>query len=178
MQLFVIDESQMAACVDAEIRDALCRCFPADAAAFRATRAWHGSMAAFSILLRDGNRLVGHAGVVDRTIRAGSRPLRAAGVQNVLVLPECRGHGYSSLILDAAMAEALRREFDVGVLFCRPALELIYVRCGWQALGYRDLLVGSGAEESPAPAGNVSMFYPLDVSVFPDGPIHLCGNDW
>jgi hypothetical protein len=32
MQLFVIDESQMAACVDAEIHDVSRRCFPADAA--------------------------------------------------------------------------------------------------------------------------------------------------
>jgi len=32
--------------------------------------------------------------------------------------------------------------------------------------------------EAPIPGKNETMFYPLKVSTFPPGRIHLRGNDW
>jgi aminoglycoside 2'-N-acetyltransferase I len=177
-KLTVIDEAQMPAGLDERIRAALCTCFPADRAGFSRTRAWHGSPPLYSVVLEGAGRVLAHAGIVQRTITVDGAPLRVAGVQNVLVLPERRGQGLSGRVLQAAMDEARGRGFDCGLLFCVPALGPLYAGGGWQALGPRDIVRVEEGRRLPLPRENVALFYPLRVAVFPDGPIDLCGNDW
>jgi GNAT superfamily N-acetyltransferase len=174
----LIDETGMPPLLDAAIRASLCDCFPADTAVFHQTRAWHGSKPSFTVLLEKQNRVIAHVGVVDRTIRAGDTPLRVAGVQNVFVLPGFRGQGLSSQVLRTAMAEAARRDFDGGLLFCVPQLEKVYAPHGWQGLGWREVIRVEEGREIPIPDKNIAMFNPLRIAVFPDGRIHLQGNDW
>jgi predicted N-acetyltransferase YhbS len=178
MQLSLIDESEMTAQLDQRIRDALCVCFPADREAFSQSRAWHGSAPAYSALLQDGDQIVGHVGVVDRTISVGGTAVRAAGVQNVFVLPNHRGKGLSARLMDDAMREAAVRRFSCGLLFCVPSLEPVYVRCGWRSLGFREVVRVENGRELPIPGKNITMFYPLHLVALPDGLIHLQGNDW
>ncbi len=132
----------------------------------------------FSVLLQEADRLIAHAGIVKRAIDVGGRPLLAAGVQNVFVLPGCRGKNLADLVLETAMAEARRRGCDCGLLFCVPSLETVYRRCHWRALGERQVVRVEEGRLLPLPGKNIAMFYPLHVAAFPDGPIHLCGNDW
>lgn len=178
MKLSLIDETAMPPELDQEIRDALCLCFPADVAIYRETRAWHGAVAAYSVILQEEGRIVAHASAVDRTIDAGGTPLRVAGVENVYALPDWRGQGLAQQVLEAAMAEAQRRGLDCGLLFCVPALAKVYAAAGWQLLGPREIVRVEDGRELPIPAKNIAMFYPIEVDVFPEGLIHLRGNDW
>ncbi|MGA2031232.1 MAG: GNAT family N-acetyltransferase [Thermoguttaceae bacterium] len=178
MDLSIVAEADMTPSVDERIRAGLCACFPADAAVFSATRAWHGSGPEFSVLLQEADRLIAHAGIVRRAIDVGGRPLLAAGVQNVFVLPAYRGKNLADLVLHSAMAEARRRGCDCGLLFCVPALEPVYGRCRWRALGERQVVRVEDGRLLPLPGQNIAMFYPLLLAAFPDGPIHLQGNDW
>ena len=52
----------------------------------------------------------------------GAERVRAAGVQNVLVVPEHRKSDLFRQIMSVAMAEALRRQLDLGILFCTADL--------------------------------------------------------
>jgi GNAT superfamily N-acetyltransferase len=174
----IVDETQMPAALDAEIRRGLCVCFPPDVPIFSLSRAWHGSLPAYSVALDEGPVVLAHVGVVDRVIRVGQTPLRVAGVQNVYVLPEGRGRGLARAVMVEAMHEAGRRAFDTGLLFCVPKLEKVYADCGWQSLGPREVVRVEDGREIPIPAKNIAMFYALSVADFPDGLIHLCGNDW
>ncbi len=180
MELLVIDESEMTPEMDAGIREGLCECFPADADVFSRTRAWHGSLASWSILLREpSGHIVAHTGVVDRKILAGDVPLHVAGIQNVFVLPDQRGKGLSDRVMVAAMKEAAAGHYDCGLLFCVPELEKVYARCGWKRLADVPVIrINERRMEVPIPGKNIAMFYPLKVTEFPAGRIHLQGNDW
>jgi GNAT superfamily N-acetyltransferase len=178
MKLSVVDETAMPPALDAKIRGGLCTCFPRDVAVFRHTRPWHDSPPQYSVLAVEGDEIIAHAGVVGRTITVGDVSLRVAGIQNVYVLPSHRGQGLSGRVLAEAMAEAARRQFDCGLLFCEPALERIYAGGGWHDLGPRQAVRIEAGREMPLPEKNITMFFPLRLAQFPDGLIHLRGNDW
>ena len=178
MKMSVLDEARISPQTDAEIRAGLCACFPVDVPIFSQTRAWHGSGPEYSVVLEDADRVIAHVGLVRRTITVGETPLLVAGVQNVYVLPDCQGKGYSSRVLEEAMAEAGRRGFDCGLLFCRPSLAPVYTRCNWRDLGERQVIRVEEGRELPIPGKNIAMFYPIGVADFPEGMVHLRGNDW
>ena len=178
MKLSLVDESEMPPQLDAQIRAAMCVCFPHDVTIFSHTRQWHGSGPEYCVVLGDADRVAAHVGVVNRTITVGGRPLRIAGVQSVLVLPEYRGQGLVDQVLRAAMDEAARRGFDYGMLFCLPMLAKVYARCGWHALCNRQVVRVEEGCELPLPEKNIAMIYPMGDANFPDEPIHLGGNDW
>ena len=164
--------------LDERIRAGLCIAFPPDVPVFRKTRAWHGSAPQYSVVVEDAARVAAHVGVVRRRIAVGGTPLGVAGVQNVFVLPEYRGKGLSRRVMRAAMTEAAHRGFDCGLLFCVPPLEKVYAPDGWQNLGRRQVVRVEEGREVPIPDKNIAMFYPLRVAAFPEGLIHLGGNDW
>jgi GNAT superfamily N-acetyltransferase len=178
MNLSVVTEARMSPPLDARIRAALCACFPADAEVFRHTRAWHGSLPEYSVVLEDAERVTAHVGVVKRAIAVGPVSLMVAGVQNVCAVPEHRGQGLSTQLLESAMAEARRRGLDCGLLFCVAAMAPLYARCGWHDLGERQVMRVEQGRELPIPGKNIAMFYPLRITAFPQGLIHLGGNDW
>ena len=178
MKISTFDETAIPPDLDARIRQGLCTCFPKDADVFVRTRAWHGSRPEYTVVAEDAGRVVAHAGVVARTVTVGPVMLRAAGVQNVFVAPEYRGRNLSAEVLRCAMKEAAGRDFDAGLLFCMPELEGVYTGCGWRGLGPRAIVRIAEGRELPLPGGNIALFYPLRVADFPDGVIHLRGNDW
>lgn len=179
MKLSIIQETDISGALDQRIRETLRRCFPEDDSAFSQTRSWHGSAPAWSILIEDAGRIVAHAGIVDRIIQVGKKPVRVAGIQNVGVVPECRGQGLSSRMMIAAMEEAAKLGFDAGLLYCLPVLEKVYANCGWKLLpGAEIIRVDEFGAEVALPAKNVAMFFPLKMKEFPPGTIHLQGNDW
>lgn len=178
MQPQVIDEQEMTPELDARIRRSLCRCFPADAATFSQTRKWHGSGPAFSVLIQHEGQVIAHVGVVDRLVRFGQTPARAAGIQNVFVLPQYRGQGLGDAVMQASAEEAAKRGFDCGLLFCIPELEKVYSRTHWQTLDAPAIRIDDDGVEKPLPGKNVAMFLPLHLRHAPAGVIHLQGNDW
>jgi GNAT superfamily N-acetyltransferase len=164
---------------DAAIRAALCLCFPPDREVFSQTRAWHGSRPTWSVLVDDGACIVAHAGIVEREVLFGAERVRVAGIQNVFVLPECRGKGWFQQVMSAAMEEALRRELDLGLLFCSREIAAKYARIEWRLLEGRNVTrINEEGRDEPLPAKNVTMVYPLHRLDTPSGDIHLLGNDW
>ena len=179
MRLKIVPEEQMTPKLDQAIRRGLVICFPEDAEVFSQTRAWHGSAPVWTVVLEHEGEVIAHVGVVERVIRVGARELRVAGVQSVFVLPEFRRRGLTTSLLEKAMQEAEARDLDLGLLFCLPELERVYVRSGWISLGRRPAVrADETGAEVPLPEKNICMFYPLRQLSFPQGPIHLQGNDW
>jgi len=179
MEIEIVKEIEMPDAIDQSVRDGLCRCFPPDREIFSKSRGWHGSMPAWNVIMEDAGKVVAHVGIIDRVIRAGNQKLRVAGIQNVFVLPEYRGHGLSDRIMDACMLEAARLDFDTGLLYCVPALEKVYARCGWKLLPKELIIrIDEHGGEVALPDKNIAMFHPLKVLKFPAGTVHLQGNDW
>lgn len=176
--LSIIDEREITPDLDLQIRRALCACFPNDEAVFSQTRQWHGSGPAFTVICREASRIVAHVGVVHRKVSVGAAALTVGGVQNVFVLPDCRGRGLVDDVMASSMQEASRRSYDCGLLFCVPELEKVYRRCGWHSLGERQVIRVEDGKELPLPGRNIAMWYPLRAASFPAGTIHLGGNDW
>jgi GNAT superfamily N-acetyltransferase len=175
----VLNEPDIDPALDASIRAGLCECFPPDREVFSQTRAWHGTLPDWTIVIQEGDEVVAHVGIVERTIRADHMSLRVAGVQNVFVLPDRRGEGLCRQVMAAAMAEARRRRLQFGLLFCTPNLTAIYSNQDWRQLGRRRILrIDDEGREVPIPEKNLGMFYPLTRDDFPGGEIHLQGNDW
>lgn len=174
----IVDECEMTPELDAAIRRSLCACFPADVAVFSETRRWHGSGPLFSAFIKDSGEVIAHVGVVDRMVRFGSSPARAAGIQNVFVLPSYRGRNLSDAVMLAAQEEARARGFDCGLLFCVPRLEKVYARMGWRVIANDVVRVDDDGLEKPIPGKNIGMFLPLSWPQAPPHTIHLGGNDW
>ncbi len=179
MESRIINEPEMDVRHDAGIREGLCICFPADREIFSRTRTWHGTLPTWSVLLKDGDVVAAHAGIVERTIRAGSEEVHVAGVQNVFVLPEYRKEGLFKDVMIVTMEEADRRGLECGFLFCTPQIGKFYKWLKWRLLDVKAITrIDADGEEKPIPGKNVAMFYPLRRKSFPVGDIHLQGNDW
>ncbi len=138
----------MTAGEDAAIREALCVCFPPDREVFARTRSWHGTYPTWSVVVTEGEKVIAHAGVVEREIAAGEERVAVAGIQNVLVMPEHRGKQLFRRMMTVAMDEALGRDLDLGLLFCTPEIGRLYTKLDWrQATGRR--VVCAGRERCP-----------------------------
>ena len=175
----IVPEESMTALEDAAIRAALCRCYPADQEVFSKTRAWHETYPTWSVFVEDGDQVIAHAGVIEREVLIGVERVRIAGIQNVLVVPEHRKSKLFRQIMLTAMEEALRRNIDLGLLFCIRDLARVYAGLGWRLLKERSVIRSDekGVPQS-LPEKNITMFYPLRRSDIPPGDIHLQGNDW
>ncbi|MEI6166635.1 MAG: GNAT family N-acetyltransferase [bacterium] len=174
----VADETEMTQEEDRAIRDLLCACFPADRSVFATTRAWHGSVPTYSLLAQQDGQPCGHVGCVVRTIRVDMCPVCVLGIQNLAVVPECRGSGLGAQLITAATNEASARGIPFGLLFCVPELERFYADLGWYTLRVRALMDYLGETDSPIPGKNIAMAKDLAGLPFPRGDIHLCGADW
>ena len=109
----------------------------------------------------------------------GQERVWVAGIQNVFVLPECRGSGLFRQVMSAALEEARERGMEFGLLFCSPDIGQKYARQGWQLLEDRRVTrVDEEGQSRPLPPKNVTMFYPLGGRGLPLGDLHLLGNDW
>ena len=185
-----IDESRMGAGLDEAIRSCLCDCFPADKDFFSKRRDWHGSAPAWSLVVRAGTgaAVVGHVGVVLRTVRVHPRDSRGdpgsgvrvpvAGVQNVAVHPSQRGTGLGKALMRAAMVQAEADGVPFGLLFCVPELGPYYASLGWSIRDAEATMRWEGVDGVPIPGKNICMVVELAGQPFPEGDIDLLGADW
>lgn len=177
--LLVIDEKDMPADVDRQIRELLCAAFSPDAPVFVTTRHWHGSAPEYTVMHRaNDGAMDGGVAIVMRTIQAGTQRVRVAGVQNMAVHPSARGTGLGPALMQRAMSEARRRGVSFGLLFCLPALGRYYERLGWR-LHDVDVRMDFQRETNiPIPGKNICMVTNLADADFPPGAMHLQGPDW
>jgi predicted acetyltransferase len=175
----IVLETSITPAEDGAIRAALCLCFPDDREVFSRTRGWHGTLPAWSVIVEHQDQVIAHVGVVERVILVGDQQIRAAGIQNVLVVPEHRKTSLFRQVMSVAMEEARRRDIDVGLLFCTSSLARVYAGLGWRLLKAQNVIrIDENGFPQSLPEKNVTMFYPLCRSDIPSGDILLQGNDW
>ena len=176
----IINEIEISAKIDQEIRNGLCRCFPENTKIFSITRAWNGVSPVFSVLGFEGDNLIAHTGVVSKKILINSdEELTVFGLQNVFIIPEYRGKGLLDIIMQELLKRVKKMQFDYGLLFCKPELEKTYSKCSWQRLSNnRIFLLNNEGIKTPLSRRHIAMFYPLIHSHFPIGNINLQGSTW
>jgi predicted N-acetyltransferase YhbS len=121
--------------------------------------------------VRDGNRLVAHAGWVAVPVSVGDTTFQAAGLGGVVVAQKLRGRGLARLVVNAAMAQAQELGLRFGLLFCRRERMPVYHRLGWAPLACEVRVEQpDGTITMPLPA----MWKPLrDAVRWPSGPVRL-----
>ena len=121
-------------------------------------------------------RPVANAGVVARTVDAGGRALRVAGLGSVVTRPEARGKGHAAAAIAAAMRHG--REVlgaDFGMLFCLPKVMAFYEHLGWHRLTDP---VTIEQEAGPTPSPLAVMVKPLGTKPWPGGMVDVKGRPW
>lgn len=186
--LRTLDESQIDAATDREIRRFLVETFPNWADIFRTRRAWHDARPVRTVLATvppsDANnaarligdapfRVVGHVAVVERAITTcWNWRYAVAGVQGVSVAPEFRKTGLSTRLLDVALAESTKLGYPFAVLFCREPLVPFYERNGWR-LPNDSMIMWKDRELPIHMQSNCPMYRELSGETFPEGPIDV-----
>lgn len=87
-------------------------------------------------LVRDSDgRLVGRAGVLERSVRWGDRQVRTGGVSSVSTDPALRGRGVASAAVGRLMTFLCDElEAQVGLLLASRMGRPVYARLGWQVV--------------------------------------------
>jgi predicted N-acetyltransferase YhbS len=163
---------------DQSIRLGLCICYPDDVDFYSKTRGWNQYDPYITTVVERDNRVVAHAAAIDKSIAVGRRVVRVAGIMNVFVLPEYRRQEFATEVVRAALEEARRQGFDMGLLFCKSGLEPLYSGAGWKIITDRCITRVVGNRELPPCKQIISMYYPLKLKTLPPGDIHLRGNEW
>ncbi|MFJ4617030.1 GNAT family N-acetyltransferase [Streptomyces sp. NPDC088812] len=84
--------------------------------------------------VRQGGRLVAHAGLLRLPVAIGDAGTEVVGVGGVAVAPGLRGRGLARLVVAAALDHARTMGPRHALLFCRPSLVPLYRRLGWHPL--------------------------------------------
>lgn len=183
-----LDESQIDATLDREIRRFLVETFPNWADIFRTRRAWHDARPVRTVLATVPTsaptnaesvpngidfRVVGHVAVVERTVTTcWNWRYAVAGVQGVSVAPDFRKTGLSTRLLDVALAESAALGYPFAVLFCREPLVPFYERNGWR-LPNDSMVMWKDRELPIHMQSNCPMYRELSDETFPEGPIDV-----
>jgi len=120
--------------------------------------------------------LVCHVGIFFRTVTWNGRKVDIAGIGGVATHPDCRGKGYASVALNAAVQTMRDREaVGFALLFCEPHNYAFYQARGWHPFN------GEVYAEQPQGRIRFDVLAPFvfDFTRAPrDGIIDLCGLPW
>lgn len=83
----------------------------------------------FGIVARADGRIVSHAEVIEMPVRYGDATLRMGAVSGVATLPEWRGRGLASAVMERAVAEMAARRVPLSLLM--TGSPSFYARLGW-----------------------------------------------
>jgi aminoglycoside 2'-N-acetyltransferase I len=117
-----------------------------------------------------------HAGIYFRTVTWNGRKVHVGGIGGVMTHEDCRGRGYASLALGAALHTMRDQEATrFALLFCEPHNFVFYQARGWHPFAgeiYAEQPGGRVKFEAMAP-------FVFDLGRAPrDGVIDLCGLPW
>jgi len=85
------------------------------------------------LVARLAGRIVGHIEISPRSIMVGDAAVKAAVLDRVAILPECRGAGHGQRLVQAA--EQRMRELGIVVAFSRTRIASSFHELGWSVLG-------------------------------------------
>jgi predicted N-acetyltransferase YhbS len=83
----------------------------------------------FGFVARAGGRIVSHAEVLEMPVRYGEVTLRMGAVSGVVTLPEWRGRGLASAVMERLVAEMTARQIPFSLLM--TGSQAFYERLGW-----------------------------------------------
>ena len=176
--LEVVDENEVDAELDEQIRDLLRLCFPDWTEIFRNRRVWHQTKPICSVLFRDGATLVGHAALVVRTVTTTwNFRYNVASIQGVCVLPDHRGKGLGQQLVRTVRNEAQRRGFPFAILYCKEPLVSYYLSQGWK-LADESMVMWNKRDLPISMRSNCPMYYELSELPFPEGPLDVHSPSW
>jgi aminoglycoside 2'-N-acetyltransferase I len=92
---------------------------------------WQHTLGGLHVLAVEDGELVAHAAVVDRTLRAGGRPLRTGYVEGVATRSDRRRQGLARLVMREAEA-TIRQRHELGALSDGSGIPGFYERLGWE----------------------------------------------
>ncbi|MEU7122421.1 GNAT family N-acetyltransferase [Streptomyces zaomyceticus] len=84
--------------------------------------------------VRDGERLVAHAGLLRLPVAIGDAETEVVGIGGVAVAPDMQGRGLARVVVAAALDHARALGPGHALLFCRPPLVALYQRLGWRPI--------------------------------------------
>lgn len=174
----IIDEHDFDADLDRRIRELLRACFPDWRDIFQERRTWHSTSPIFSVVAKDGERIVGHIAVVVRTITTTwNFRYNVVSIQGVCVSPDVRHTGLAHQLLKAALDESARRGFLFAILYCKEHLVSFYTSQGWKLAD--DSIVMWNQRDLPiSMRSNCPMYFELTDTSFPEGPLDVHSPSW
>jgi GNAT superfamily N-acetyltransferase len=132
----------------------------------------------WSALIKSGQRVVAHAGIVYRVIEVGKLRVPVAGIGGVMTLPDWRRRGYARALLANATAFAgVQLWAPFAMVICPKEDSGFYEHLGWH--------VADGPIWCEQPVGRIRLQNELALSLacqgdaeWPSGPIDLRGTPW
>lgn len=86
----------------------------------------------FTVTYTEEKKLVSFYNIVQRDVFFDEKLVAVAGINNVITLPEFRGQGYSSKLLDSTKYFLFDElTVDYGLLLCAKELIPFYKKLGW-----------------------------------------------
>jgi aminoglycoside 2'-N-acetyltransferase I len=135
---------------------------------------WEHALGGMHALAWEGEKLVGHASLVQRRLLHGGRALRAGYIEGVGVRADRRGRGIGGAVMEL-LERLLRGAFDIGGLGATDDGIPLYESHGWQRWrGPTFALTPAGIVRTADVDGSVYVL-PLGVPVDLDGEL-TC--DW
>ncbi len=127
---------------------------------------WEHALGGVHVLIWDGERLVGHAAIVQRRLLHGGRALRTGYVEGVAVHPAHRREGHGAA-MTAELERIVRDAYELGALGASEEGELLYAARAWQRWrGPTFALTPTGIKRTPADDGSIYVLpanTPLDL---------------
>ncbi|MDR2643805.1 MAG: GNAT family N-acetyltransferase [Planctomycetaceae bacterium] len=174
----VVDEAELDADLDKRIRLLLKLCFPDWADIFQNRRTWHSTPPLFSVVVCEGEDVIGHIAVVVRTITTTwNFRYSVASIQGVCVDPNFRNSGIAHEMLRVVLDEAARRGFQFAVLYCKEHLVSFYSSQGWK-LTDESVVMWNQKDLPIAMRSNCPMYYELSDVKLPEGPLDVHSPSW
>lgn len=128
---------------------------------------WDHALGGVHALAWDGDRLAGHASLVQRRLLHGGRALRAGYVEGVGVHPDQRRRGHAMALMEA-LERVLRGAYDLGALSATDQAAALYARRGWRRWqGPTSVLTPSGiarTEDDDDAVHVLPLAVPLDLT--------------
>ena len=137
-----------------------------------------GAIASRSLVIRDGQEVIGHALVFPRTIATIAGELTIAALASVCTKPECRGQKLGELLVHAAWKGVDDRRLAFSLFQTSERASKFYLRLGATFVANR--IFDSTADDpqrNPFKDSHI-MRYPADRPGWPEGDIDLRGRGY
>lgn len=167
-----IDDTQVDAALDGELRHLLVTCFVKDEPVFSKHRHFVEPPQHRWLVRDSGGRLIAQTAVHDKIIGSTQGDLHIAGIAEVCVHPDARGHGLVRVMMHAVEKWAKERPFDFCMLF---GSSKVYSSSGYKLIDNPIRRFNNTTQQWEVRPNDFTMILPLSGRAWPEGEIDLRG---